>query len=196
MAENTRAGVEIIEKSFSQRIEQNSITAFMTVGAFSKGPVNEAIRLGSRKELVDTFGAPNDVNYKYFFPIATMLDATNSVWVTRVEDSSKICAGITIGESQVSVTGVSGIDYIANTSDIEVGDTIKIQNSCAVASYPLGYASLNELNAGTVASPSLSGGFYDGSSEITNQVSVFAVGAGTLYNNIGFAIINKVIMIC
>ena len=191
MAENTRAGVEIIEKSFSQRIEQNSITAFMTVGAFSKGPVNEAIRLGSRKELVDTFGAPNDVNYKYFFPIATMLDATNSVWVTRVEDSSKICAGITIGESQVSVTGVSGIDYIANTSDIEVGDTIKIQNSCAVASYPLGYASLNELNAGTVASPSLSGGFYDGSSEITNQVSVFAVGAGTLYNNIGFAIINK-----
>lgn len=191
MAENTRAGVELIEKSFSQRIEQNSITAFMTLGAYSKGPVNEAIRLESRKDLLDIFGAPDDINYKYFFPVATMLDATNSVWVTRVEDSSKICAGITIGESQVSVNSVNNISYISNTEDINIGDTIKIQNSVAVSNYPISYATITTADAGTIASPSLSGGFYDAVNEISNQVSVFAVGPGTLYNNIAFAILNK-----
>lgn len=190
MAENTKAGVELIERSFSQRIEQNSITAFMTLGAYSKGPVNEAIRLESRKDLVDIFGTPDDINYKYFFPVATMLDATNTVWVTRVEDSTKKCAGITIGESLVSVNGVSGVDHVHNSEDVNVGDTIKIENTPVVSLYPIGYDTLIGSDVGNVATPSLSGGFYD-NSEVTNQVSVFAVGPGTLYNNVSFAILNK-----
>jgi hypothetical protein len=186
MAENTKAGVEIIERSFSQRIEQSSITSFMTVGAYSKGPVNEAIRVESRKQLIDVFGAPDDINYKYFFPVATMLDATNSVWIARVEGGEVRCPGITVGEAQLAISG----SFVHPDGAVEANDTVKITNTPQTALYPLTYGSLQEVSAGTANVPALSGGFYD-ESEISNQISVFAVGPGTLYNNVGFAMLNR-----
>ena len=187
MAENTKAGVEIIERSFSQRIEQSSITSFMTMGAFSKGPVNEAIKLESRRSLVDIFGAPSEFNYQYFFPIATMLDATNSVWVVRVEDKEVKCPGITVGEALVSISG----SYVHPNGSVGVGETVKITNTPKTDLYPLNYLDLaTNANTGSVSAPSLSGGLYS-ESEITNQINVFAVGPGPLYNNIGFAMLNK-----
>ena len=58
MGSNLAPGVEIIERSFSTRIEAGDQTVFATMGLFKKGPVNEATRISSPDQLREVFGKP------------------------------------------------------------------------------------------------------------------------------------------
>jgi hypothetical protein len=164
MASNLAPGVEIIERSFSQRIEPISNTEFATLGMFAKGPVNERRRISSVDELIEVFGRPDDTTYQYFFPIAKILDEA-PVYIVRVEEGTKLCSGLTVG--------ISG------------GDTTSFDSPVEVDSYPLTYDSIfTDHDKDTDIQVEIPAG-------MTDTITFAAVGPGTQYNNIEVAVINR-----
>lgn len=158
---NLSPGVEIIERSFSQRIEAASEVSFAALGLFTKGPVNEATRIASIDELVTTFGKPDAYTYTYFLPISTILDQA-PVNVVRIEEDTVYCSGLSVGTSGAS--------------------TVTLSTPAQVLAYPTTYASLF-LEQDSVTQISLSG--------IGNSITFLAVGPGTSYNNTQVAVINN-----
>jgi len=57
------------------------------VGVFRWGPVNERILITSETELANRFGTPTDFNGETFFTAADFLSYSNSLYVTRVNDT-------------------------------------------------------------------------------------------------------------
>ena len=165
MGSNLAPGVEIIERSFSQRIESGALTKFATLGMFSKGPVNEATKINSPAELEEIFGAPDDSNYQYFFPVSTMLEQA-PVELVRVEESTKKCAAFTVG-----VSGSAGLQTPETTID--------------VGAYPLTYDSLYTPDDDLVTQIDLV------TLDMQDTITVAAVGPGTYYNNISVAFVNS-----
>jgi len=163
MGSNLAPGVEIIERSFSTRIEGGDQTVFATLGLFKKGPVNKATRISSADQLREVFGKPDDSTYKYFFPISSMLDQA-VVEVVRVEQSEKYCAGLTVATSGA--------------------DTITISTPIQVSAYPLSYDSIFTPDDDLVTQVEFTGGEQ-------NTITFASVGPGTYYNNIQVAVVNK-----
>lgn len=152
-------GTEIVERDITLRIPSVTSSVGAIVVASEKGPVNVTTLVTDEKDYVDKFGNPNDTNYKHFFTAAAFLGGSNQLYVVRTEDSTKLCAGATVG--------LSG-------STLSVLPTPK-----AVSYYPLAYDSISEHEAvdGNVS-------LFD--SELFH---VYAVGAGTYYNGIKTSII-------
>jgi phage tail sheath protein FI len=196
MANNGAPGVTIIERDFSQRIENVSNVAFATMGFFVKGPVNEPININTRQDFLDIFGTPDDLSSQFWFPIAKILEVNNNVWVTRVEDSEKLCAGVTVGTALQAFTCDTDRVYgeTWGAVDISSGDTVKAINPQKVSLYPLTYGALSEDSAVSIctalSASGLSGSGFLEATEVGNQVSVFAVGPGKSYHQSGFAIVN------
>ena len=117
MGSNLAPGTEIIERSFSQRIEAGGNTVFGTLGLFTKGPVNERRKINSTAELVDVFGQPNDDNYTYFFPISKILDEA-PVEIVRVEESTKNCSSVTLGLSGSSGLLITNSDKLVYSYEV------------------------------------------------------------------------------
>jgi hypothetical protein len=162
MGSNLAPGIEIIEKSFSQRIESNSATVFATLGMFSKGPVNEPYRITSPDQLREVFGKPNDDNYMYFLPIATILEQS-PVDVVRVEDDSVKVSSITFG--------ISGGEKVILTTPIDT------------KAFPLTYDSVFSYDEDNKIQIDLTG--------VSNSLTFSAVGPGKLYDNTQVAVINR-----
>jgi hypothetical protein len=163
MGSNLAPGVEIIERSFSTRIEAGDQTVFATLGLFKKGPVNETTRISSPDQLRDVFGSPDDATFKYFFPISTMLDQA-PVEVVRVEESTVACAGLSIATSG--------------------SDTVAIETPIKVSAYPLTYDSVFTPDDDLITQVEFTGGEQD-------TITFAGVGPGQYYNNIQVATINK-----
>jgi len=160
---NLAPGVEIIERSFSQRIEAGDLTSFATLGLFSKGPVNEVVTVTSTEQLNDVFGTPDDTSYKYYFPVAKILDEA-PVQLVRIEDSEKNCASITVAISAGELGTI-------------------IENPIQVKAYPLSYDSIFTPDDDSITQVE-----YD--SNVSDTILVAAVGPGTYYENINVSIIN------
>jgi hypothetical protein len=187
-------GVYIIERDFSQRLENTSVISLATMGFFNKGPLNEPTMLTTRQDLLNIFGKPGDISAKFWLPIATMLDTNNSVWVTRVEDSLKMCAGITIGTLVDTIANISGSDRVLAT-DGEIADPIIAANPQRAELYPLSYGSIGGDASVSLTTPLSAGGGATGggfieATQMNNQISVFSVGPGVDYENASFAIVN------
>jgi hypothetical protein len=164
MGSNLAPGVEITERSFSQRIESGALTSFATMGLFTKGPVNEVVTVSSEDELREVFGKPDEVSFPFFGPIAVMLDEA-PVNVIRIEDSEKFVSGVTVA--------VSG------------GELTTLETPAQVKAFPATYDSLFTPDEDSVTQIELPDG-------VQNNFTFVAVGPGTLYNEVNVAVVNNV----
>ena len=186
------------------RIEQSSITQFGTVGFYNKGPVNEAIRIETQEDLTNIFGAPGDLSAQYWFPVATLLDQSNSVWTVRVEESTKRCPGISVGTIE-SVSINSGLERVVTgqtvnettSVSLSAGEVAAVVNPQRVELYPLTYGSIAGDPVVSIATDlsgaetsGANGGFMD-PDEMSGAINVFAVGPGEDYHFVSFAICNR-----
>lgn len=153
-------GVQIVERDVSLRIPSVTSSVGAIVIAAEKGPVNVVKLITDEKSLVETFGNPNDTTYKHFFTAAAFLGGSDQLYVVRTEDSTKLCAGATVG--------LSG-------SELSILPTPK-----AVSYYPLSYDAIAEHEA-------VDGNVNLLDSEMFH---VYAVGAGTYYNGVKVAVLS------
>jgi len=65
---------------------QSNTAAF--VGSFEKGPVGTITSIATEKELLDTFGKPNNNNYEDWFVAQTFLNYGGQLQVARINDAS------------------------------------------------------------------------------------------------------------
>jgi hypothetical protein len=161
---NLAPGVEIFERSFSQRLEVTNQATFATLGLFRKGPVNERITLNNVNDLNNIFGTPDDVTYPFYFPVAKILE-TAPVHLVRIEESTINCAAITVG--------ISG------------GETSAWATPVQVLAYPLSYQTLFQPDDDVVTQIEFTGGE-------TNTITICAVGPGPAYEEVSIAIINNI----
>ena len=56
-------------------------------GPFLRGPVDQITLIEQEVDLIDTFGAPTDANYEYFFSVDNFLEYGGTAYVVRCDDS-------------------------------------------------------------------------------------------------------------
>lgn len=177
-------GVEIVEKDVSLRIPSVTSSVGAIVVAAEKGPLNQLTLVTNDKEYVDIFGRPDDVNYKHWFTATQFLKESNQLYVVRTEDSDTLVAGITVGISGSSLT----------TDEVPLAWPTPKEAKY----FPMSYDSIgvggstpedisqnpNKLEAWDGMVPV----FGDGE----EVYHVYAVGAGTIYNDVSFVTVNAI----
>jgi hypothetical protein len=88
MAFQVSPGVNVSEIDASTSVPAVITNVGAVVGRFAKGPVGEIIEISSEEQLLNTFGSPNDTNYKSWFTASNFLAYSNSLKVVRVVDDS------------------------------------------------------------------------------------------------------------
>jgi hypothetical protein len=87
MAFQVSPNVLVQERDVSLFVPQVSTTAGAFVGTFNWGPAETFVTIDSEKTLYNTFGKPNDTNFKFWFTAANFLSYGNNLQVTRIADS-------------------------------------------------------------------------------------------------------------
>lgn len=88
MAFQVSPNVLVQERDVSLFVAQVSTTAGAFVGHFNWGPAEEFVTVDSEKTLYNTFGRPDDGNFKYWFTAANFLAYGNNLQVNRVADAN------------------------------------------------------------------------------------------------------------
>jgi hypothetical protein len=96
---NLSPGVDVIERDVSLRIPTVTSSTGAIVVASGRGPLNVRTLINTEKDYVDTFGEPDDVNYRHFFTAKAFLEGSSQLYVVRVENEDTLCSGLTIGLS-------------------------------------------------------------------------------------------------
>ncbi len=92
MAFQVSPGVLVKEKDLTNVIPAVA-TSIGAIGIQStKGPVDEVVSITSEKDLVDTFGKPDSINFEYFFSAASFLAYSNSLKVVRATNTGLLNA--------------------------------------------------------------------------------------------------------
>jgi phage tail sheath protein FI len=162
-------GVEVIERDASTRIETVTSSTGAIVVHATRGPVNQVIDITSPSDYVDVFGVPDDVNYKFAWTAMKFSEASSSLKAVRIEDSTRLAAGVVVG-------------FTPPTSTQPQGDLTAQPEPMQVVQYPLVYDS--------VGTASTTGGPLDvtGAEKLFH---VYAVGPGPFYENITFAVVSN-----
>ena len=111
-------GIQVREFDLTTVVPAVATTEGAIAGAFSWGPVEERVLVGSEKELVDKFGEPTDSNFETFFTAASFLAYGNQLYVSRAIDSTAFNATANVGA--VANTLVRNDD---NYESLTFGDT-------------------------------------------------------------------------
>ena len=88
MAFQVSPGVLVQEKDLTRIIPAVSTSSGAFAGQFSKGPLDEAVSVGSESELVSTFGKPDSSNFESYFSASNFLQYSNNLKIVRVQNSS------------------------------------------------------------------------------------------------------------
>ena len=88
MAFQVSPGVLVQERDLTRIIPAVSSSSGAFAGQFSKGPLDEAVSVGSESELVSTFGKPDSSNFESYFSASNFLQYSNNLKVVRVQNSS------------------------------------------------------------------------------------------------------------
>ena len=80
--------VQVQERDVSLFVPQVATTAGALVGNFNWGPCEEFVTVDSEKTLYDSFGKPDDNNFKFWFTAANFLAYGNNLQVNRVADTN------------------------------------------------------------------------------------------------------------
>ena len=116
-------GIQIVEKDNTLIVPSVATTVAGTVGAFVWGQVNDPTLIVSEKELVETFGQPNDTTYEHFFTAANFLSYSNQLFVVRV-----------VGDDATNASSSATLDFDGDgtTTDFTLGFTPIDENSITV----------------------------------------------------------------
>ena len=89
MASQVSPGVVIRERDLTNATIVNSqALRGAIVGAFQKGPINQVVAINSQKELIDTFGVPNDTIAQDWFVASEFLNYGGRLAVARAAGSA------------------------------------------------------------------------------------------------------------
>ena len=120
MASLLSPGVQIKEIDLSGIIPAVSTTEGGFAGQFVWGPVNEKVLIESEKELVSTFGEPNNDNADDWFTASNYLAYSNKLWTVRVVDQDNANTALRATNATAGGTGFlvkNDEDYEINYSD-------------------------------------------------------------------------------
>jgi hypothetical protein len=159
-------GVEVIERDADLRIETVTSSTGAVVVAATRGPVNTIVDVTSPSDYIDTFGPPDDVNYKFAWTALKFAEGSNALKVVRIEDSTRNCAGSVVGFTAPTTSQAA---YITSQNE-----PMKVEQ------YPLTYDSV--LSANTT------GGLLD-TSGAEKLFHIYSVGPGPYYEDVSFSIV-------
>lgn len=179
MATNLSPSIDVIEKDLTLRIPSVTSSVGAIVVAAEKGPLNTQTLITDATTYQEIFGIPDDVNYTHWFTATSFLKQSNQLYVVRTENEDTLCSGVTVG--------LSG--SLLSTDEVPASwPTPK-----AAKYYPMAYDYIGIDNFTGLPNvddvEAVSGGvpvFGDGE----EVFHVYAVGAGTYYDNVSFVVIN------
>lgn len=112
-----RPGVYTREFDITQIVPSVSTTEAAIAGQFVWGPVNERILIDSEKELVQTFGKPNNTTANDFFSAADYLSYADKLWTVRVVDETN--SNTSLRATNSTVSNSAGF-LVKNDDDYEI----------------------------------------------------------------------------
>jgi len=125
MAGQVSPGIVLRERDLTASTivgSQANTAAF--VGSFAKGPVGVITNITTERELLETFGAPNNNNYEDWFVASTFLSYGGQLNVVRVDDTALKNA---VTENGSQVTDATKL-YVADADPFTVGDIVKVDS--------------------------------------------------------------------
>jgi len=123
MAGQVSPGIVLKERDLTtQTIVNTQANTAAFVGSFAKGPVGTITNIASERELVDTFGNPNDNNYEDWFTAQTFISYGGQLEVVRIDDPALKNAVSDAGTSSADATKL----YVTASAGFTIGDTVKI----------------------------------------------------------------------
>ncbi len=166
---NLSPTVDIIERDATLRIPTVTSSVGAIVVAAEKGPLNIRVPITSEGEYQDTFGLPDDVNYKHYFTSTAFLEGSNSLYVVRTENDEKLVAGTTVGLS---------------------GNLVSAYPTPLQAKYfPLGYDNISDTEPLAIDGGSPVFGNTDLEAVDNEVFHVWGVGTGPYYEGVQFVVI-------
>jgi len=145
MAFQVSPGVLVQERDVSLFIPQIANTAGAFVGSFAWGPCEQYTLIDSEQALFNTFGRPNDSNFKYWYTAANFLAYGNNLQVNRIADAAarnSVAAGTAVlvrnddnydGSLGYTAPTLSGTEYVARHPGT-IGNNLKV-SICDYNSY-------------------------------------------------------------
>ena len=145
MAFQVSPNVQVQERDVSLFVAQVSTTAGAFVGHFNWGPAEEFVTVDSEKTLFDTFGRPDDGNFKYWFTAANFLSYGNNLQINRVADANArnaAASGTAVlvknrnmynGDVGYTVPVLTGTEFVAKYAGT-IGNNLKV-SMCDFNSY-------------------------------------------------------------
>ena len=119
-------GVLVREVDLTNVVPAVATSIGAIAGAFEKGPVEDITTITSEKELLATFGKPNDLNFEYWFTAAQFLLYGGTLKVVRADNSALKNA---IDTAQFTITSFSATDTtltVESATDFDVSDVLFI----------------------------------------------------------------------
>jgi len=115
MAGQVSPGVVIKERDLTNaRIDNTVDNVGAFVGPFERGPVNEIVNITNEKDLLDTFGRPNEDNAAYWFTATNFLSYGGQLQVLRVGTSGLVNA---VSDSATATLIENDTEYTVNHFD-------------------------------------------------------------------------------
>ena len=125
MAGQVSPGIVLRERDLTtQVIVNNQANTAAFVGSFEKGPVGTITNIATERELLDTFGQPNNNNYQDWFTASTFLSYGGQLQMVRIEDGNLKNAVSEVGAQTTDATKI----YVTNASGFSSGNYVKIDN--------------------------------------------------------------------
>ena len=87
-ASQSSPGIVIQERDFTTVTNVSTPSVGVIAGPFERGPINEVVTITSEKNLLATFGKPNNFNYGYWFTAAQFLNYGGTLKVVRTNNTS------------------------------------------------------------------------------------------------------------
>ncbi|MGL6228658.1 MAG: phage tail sheath subtilisin-like domain-containing protein [Culicoidibacterales bacterium] len=112
-------GIETKEINLQTTIARSSTGRVASVGKFNWGPAFQVSQIISEPDLVDKFGAPDDLTADSFMTVANFLTYGNDVRLVRVIDESTAL-------NSSAIAGTLKIDIATPGISYAVGDIVKI----------------------------------------------------------------------
>lgn len=158
------------------------------VGAFTWGPVNEPIMIGSELELVQTFGTPNSATGQSFLTAASFLKYGNSLKVVRALGKS---GSVTFKNATTGDSGNSGL-LIQNHTDYEN----QYENGAAAvgawgAKCPGTLGNSLKVSVCTANSTAFTAWAYKGEFNTVPSTSAFAAAAGSSLDEMHIVVVDE-----
>jgi hypothetical protein len=125
MAGQVSPGIVLRERDLTaQTIVNQQANSAALVGSFAKGPVGVITNIATEKELLDTFGAPNNNNYEDWFAAATFLSYGGQLQIVRIDDITLKNGTTEVGSTTTDATKLN----VANAGSFTSGDYVKVDD--------------------------------------------------------------------